>query len=238
MPKILIADDDVEVLYTLERLLEREGYDVIKATSAVEVLARIETDVPDLFLIDIVLPGINGVELCRTLRADTNTQAVPIIFLTGQHSSHGVADALDAGGDDYVRKPFVMRELMARIRAHLRRPSDYLSDNLATIRISPDRNQVFVNGREVMLTRVEFDLLHYLCRDTEKMHSSFDLLANVWQYPQGSGDAALVRNHIRNLRRKLEINPDRPAIIQSHHGRGYSVRARVQIDESRLYRTV
>lgn len=180
-------------------------------------------------MIDVALPSMDGINLCRRLREHPSITDTPIIFLTGHSYRYNVAEALESGGDDYIRKPFSMRELAARIRAHLRRSTNQLGADIPTIRILPHTYQVYVNDREVELTRVEFDLLRFLCQNPEKWHSTADLLTEVWQYPHGVGDAALVRNHVRNLRRKLEENPERPTVIQSRHGRGYIVRAYIQV---------
>jgi two-component system, OmpR family, alkaline phosphatase synthesis response regulator PhoP len=174
---------------------------------------------------------MDGIALCRKLRGQPHTANTPIIFLTGNTSSNNVVDALNSGGDDFIRKPFVPRELIARVRAHIRRSALYGEDNIPIVRIIPTQYRIFIEDREVGLTRVEFDLLKYMCSAPHKLHSTEDLLAGVWQYPKGVGDAALVRNHIHNLRRKLEDDPERPMVIQSRHGRGYVVKARVLIDD-------
>lgn len=233
MYEILVVDDDAQTLDMVELVLQREGYSVIRAFSAQEALSHIEEMTPDLFVVDAVLPEMDGLALCRKLRAHHRTANVPIIFVTGQDSPYSVAEALNSGGDDYIRKPFAPRELTARIRAHIRR-SFYLDGDVPNVRILPKTYRVYVNDREVSLTRVEFDLLKYLCVSPYRLHSTDDLLANVWQYPDGVGDAALVRNHIHNLRRKLEDDPERPAIIQSRHGRGYVVKAHIAIDEEEV----
>jgi DNA-binding response OmpR family regulator len=234
MPQILVVDDDAEILTMIELLLKQEGYNALKARLPAEALKVVQESTPDLMLIDVVLPEMDGISLCRKLRKRPELENVPIIFLTGEDSSYGVVEALNAGGDDYVRKPFAMRELAARVRAHLRRSA--FNESIPTIRLLPMTHQVFVNEREVELTRVEFDLLQHLCNHPENWHTTRDLLGGVWQYPQGVGDAALVRNHIRNLRRKLEEDPERPEIIQSRHRRGYIVRAHVQFGGSAISR--
>lgn len=231
MYQILVADDDKAMLQMVEQVLLHEGYDVVATTTVKDVLATIEDDPPDLFIIDVALPEMDGVELCRKLRANPATSSSPIIFLTGHSNTYSVAEALEAGGDDYVRKPFAVRELTARIRAHLRRTNSFSADDAANLRIVPETYQAFVDDREVMLTRIEFDLLYYLATKPDQWHATQDLLTNVWNYPEGVGDTALVRNHVRNLRRKLEANPDHPAIIQSRHGRGYCIRANIQFPE-------
>ncbi len=231
MYEIMIVDDDAQVLDMVELVLKREGYTVRRAFSARDVLDIVETTSPDLFVIDAMMPDMDGISLTRRLRAQPHTANTPIIFLTGNNSPQGVVDALNSGGDDFIRKPFVPRELAARVRAHIRRATYYMDSDVPAIRIIPDQFRVFVNDREVTLTRVEFDLLKYLCAAPYKLHSTEDLLASVWQYPDGVGDAALVRNHVHNLRRKIETDPERPEVIQSRHGRGYVIKARVQVEE-------
>lgn len=231
MSQILIADDDLAMLQMVEQVLDHEGYSVLTATSSEEALDVVNYTTPDLFLIDLALPEMDGIELCRKLRTHNATENSPIVFLTGHNTAYSAAEALEAGGDDYIRKPFAVRELTARIRAHLRRSYKFTTEDTASIRIMPDTYQVFVDDREISLTRIEFDLLLYIASSPQKWHPTQDLLAGVWNYPDGVGDTALVRNHIRNLRRKLEINPEYPDIIQSRHGRGYSIRGKVQISE-------
>jgi DNA-binding response OmpR family regulator len=233
MSKILVVDGDAEVLMMIEQLLEREGHEVEKARSAQAAITSLESETPELFVINATLPGLDGVALCRKLRLFPDTSSVPIIVLTERDSAYSVAEVLDAGGDDSLRKPFALRELAARIRAQLRRSATYsiLNNDMPTLYLSPATNCVHVDNREVVLTQVEFDLLWYLCLAPHQLHTTGDLLTHVWQYPRGTGDAALVRNHVRNLRRKLEPDPDHPAIIQSRHGRGYVVRAHIQIEE-------
>lgn len=231
MYDILIVDDDAQVLDMVELVLKREGYSVQRAFSARDALETVERTTPDLFVIDAIMPDMDGIALCRRLRAQPHTANTPIIFLTGNNSPQNVVDALNSGGDDFIRKPFVPRELAARVRAHIRRATYYMDSDVPAIRIVSDQYRVFVNDREVMLTRVEFDLLKFLCTTPNKLHSTEDLLASVWQYPDGVGDAALVRNHIHNLRQKLETDPEHPEVIQSRHGRGYVVKARVQMEE-------
>lgn len=234
MSKILVVESDAEVLAMVEQLLEREGHEVWKARSAQTAISSLESDIPDLFVVNASLPGMDGVALCRKLRLFPDTVNVPIIVLTDRDSPFSVADVLEAGGDDSLRKPFALRELSARIRAQLRRSAAYsvANNDMPLLSLRAATSSVMVNGYEIMLTQVEFDLLHYLCLAPHQLHTTSDLLTNVWQYPRGTGDAALVRNHVRNLRRKLEDDPEHPTIIQSRHGRGYVVRAHIQIEES------
>ncbi|MCK6578585.1 MAG: response regulator transcription factor [Anaerolineae bacterium] len=227
----MIVDDDIQMLDMVELVLRREGFTVKRASSGFDALEQTSDQTPDLFVIDAMMPEMDGITLCRKLRAHPQTSNTPIIFLTGNTSSNNVVDALNSGGDDFIRKPFVPRELIARVRAHIRRSALYGEENVPILRIVPTQFRAFMESRELTLTRVEFDLLKYMCSAPHKLHSTEDLLAGVWQYPKGVGDAALVRNHIHNLRRKIEDDPERPAVIQSRHGRGYVVKARVLVDD-------
>ncbi|GAB1421051.1 response regulator transcription factor [Anaerolineales bacterium] len=230
MYKLLVVDASPSSRAMMSHFLMQEGYAVIEADSADSMFIQLNQSQPDLFLIDIDSESISREILCYRLRNDYHFNETPILFLSHHNKAIDVADALESGGDDYIRKPFALKELGARIRAHLRRAADFNQPNLVQISIIPESHQVFINGDEVPLTRMEFDLLRYMCSRPSKWHTTRDLLANVWKYPQGIGDSALVRNHIRNLRRKVEDNPERPAIIQSRHGRGYVVKANIRFE--------
>ncbi len=232
MYDIMIVDDDAQLLDMVELILRREGYNVLRAFSGQDALATIAESIPDLFVIDAMMPEMDGLTLCRKLRANPQTAATPIIFLTGSSSGTSVVDALNSGGDDFIRKPFVPRELAARIRAHMRRAARQTDANLPVIRLQPHNYVALVDEREVVLTRVEFDLLRTMCDHPGQLFSTDDLLTTVWRYPSGVGDSALVRNHIHNLRRKVELDPERPQIIQARHGRGYMVKGWVQIESA------
>ncbi len=227
MPVIMVVEDDEIILETLERALEREGHDVLGVLNSYEVVAIARESHPDLIILDMVLPGDNGLSLCTQLRKLPHLTDVPILFLTAYHSAHEIALALDAGGDDFMRKPFSIRELNARIRALLRRANRNKKEDQQHLTIDYNLRTVAVDQRVINLTPVEFELLDYLCVNTDKYHTANDLLESVWDYPTGSGDTALVRNHIHNLRNKLEYDPDRPRIIISLHGRGYRINANV-----------
>jgi two-component system, OmpR family, response regulator MtrA len=231
MHTLLVVDDDIELLKMLNHILTQEGYHVIPCTSAREALTVLDDTLPDLLLLDVMMPDMDGLTLCETLRQRETTKHLPMLLLTAYKDTDRIPAALNAGADDYIRKPFVPRELLARLRAHLRRRTS--NDALPYIQINAQKHQVFVNNRLVDLTRVEYNLLLYLCRKPDEWHSTHDLLIHVWRYPDGLGDAALVRNHVRNLRRKLEMSPERPAIIQSRHRRGYMLAAHVRVNEAK-----
>lgn len=231
MTTILIVDDDPGILDMVELTLRREGYIVQRAANSAEALRSVDFHPPELVIVDAVLPDIDGFDLCRMLRELPATRNIPILFLSATRDTQTAVEALNAGGDDFLRKPIYPRELAARVRAHIRRSVQISGGENPTIRILPSSYRVFVNDREISLTRVEFDLLLHLCRVPGEAYSTEDLLLNVWKYPDGVGDAALVRNHIHNLRRKVEEDPERPLIIQSRHGRGYVVKAEIHIGD-------
>lgn len=230
MPKILIVDDDAQVLDLVELILSREGHLVRRAFTAAQALEVVKREPSDLVIVDVMLPDMDGFALCKALRSTPETALLPILFLTAQQTPGSLVEALTSGADDFIRKPFQPRELAARVRAHLRRSNKGVDPDQPVIRILSSQFRVFVGDREVSLTRVEFDLLRYLCQRPHELHSTEELLSNVWQYPDGVGDSALVRNHIHNLRQKIEIDPERPMILQSRHGRGYVVKAHALLE--------
>jgi DNA-binding response OmpR family regulator len=216
----------------MELVLTREGYQVVRAHNAEQALATVKDLMLDLIIIDLHLPDMDGVELCRTLRSMPNVGRTPTIFVTAQVESKSVVKALESGGDDYIRKPFAARELAARVKAHIRRSLFYSETTTCIMAFDAENYRVRVNDRWVDLTRVEYDLLQFLCASPYTLRTTEDLLTQVWHYPPGVGDAALVRNHIHNLRQKIELDSERPAILQSRHGRGYVVKAIIDEDES------
>lgn len=234
MTKILIVDDDAQMLDMVELVLSREGHQVRRAFTALQALETVKNETTDLVIVDVMLPDLDGFTLCKALRSTPETAELPILFLTAQQAPGSLVEALTSGADDFIRKPFQPRELAARVRAHLRRANKGIDPDQAVIRILPGQFRVYVGDREVNLTRVEFDLLRYLCRRPHELHSTEELLANVWQYPDGVGDSALVRNHIHNLRHKIEVDPERPMILQSRHGRGYMVKAQALVEGESL----
>jgi DNA-binding response OmpR family regulator len=233
MSYILATDDDLEVLGTLMRALHRQGYEVTQARDGRECLDAIAKRIPDLLILDIMMPGIDGLTVCRQLRASARYADMPILFLTAKGSTDEVVAGLDAGGDDYVTKPFELAELNARVRALLRRSQHDQGPEyqpvIAIGRLSLDSGtyRVTVDGeRVVQLTATEHRLLRYLMESADQAVPPQRLLQEVWDYPPDTGDPDLVRAHVRNLRAKVESNANNPIIIRTIHGVGYMVSSR------------
>ncbi len=224
---ILTVDSDSTVRESIGQALQHEGHTVIEAADGQTAVKLAREYRPDVIILNVMLSDMDGMELCAVLRRLPYVNHTPILFVSAHHGAQFAAQALDCGGDDYLRKPFATRELTARVRALLRRSSRRLTATQAVLRLDHLTKRVIVDGRVVQLTPTEFSLLAYLCNHLGELHTAQDLLERLWGYPAGGGDTALVRNHIRNLRRKMERDPDHPAIIVSLHGRGYTLNARI-----------
>lgn len=229
MTRIMAVDDDPDVLGSLGRVLEFEGYETRLASSGPEALRIINEFDPEMLILDIIMPGMDGIAVCRQLRSDPNFIALPILFLTAKNTTDDVVDGLDAGADDYIIKPFEIAELTARIKALLRRGqrsvTDDEEDNILEIeglKLDIGRYRVFVDEEPVSLTVTEYRLLRYSMENTGKTLSLDELLQSVWDYPEGTGDPDLVRAHIRNLRTKLDKS-DKQRFIHTVHGVGYRI---------------
>jgi DNA-binding response OmpR family regulator len=223
MSRILVIEDEPAVLVTLRALLEDEGYDVLEAPDGEEALEH-AADSFDLALCDLRLPGMHGLEVCRRIRYRSD---VPIIIVTAQVDSHDVVAGLEAGADDYVTKPFVAKELAARIRAALRRvqgtdspPAAATPRRFRDLEIWPESGSVTKHGREVGLTATEFRLLRELVDNAGLLLSREQLLERVWGYDY-LGDSRVVDAHVRRLRAKLEDDPSNPEYIVTVRGLGY-----------------
>ena len=226
MVHILAVDDDNEVLETVGRVLLHEAYEVSLANSAAQALTFLDKRIPDLMILDILMPEMDGITLCRQLRRDSRFIPLPILFLTAKGGTDDIVSGLDAGADDYVIKPFELAELRARIAALLRRGTrDKKTDailQLNDLRLDSDTYQVQVENSQVQLTSTEHRLLRYLMEHPNQVLSPSHLLQAVWEYPPNTGDPDLVRAHVRNLRAKIERGTRRK-YIRTIHGVGYMI---------------
>jgi DNA-binding response OmpR family regulator len=221
MPRILIVDDEPEMLRGLEDNLQFEGYQTITAGDGKKGLALALSEAPDLILLDVMMPGMSGWDLCRELRH--RGLDVPVIMLTARGEEVDRVLGLELGADDYVTKPFSLRELMARIRAVLRRPGPrqkFEEFAFGSVRVHLRARQAFKGGHEVRLTRKEFDLLRYLVEHPGEVITRDRLLDEVWGYERFP-TTRTVDTHILRLRQKFEDDPERPAHILTAHGQGY-----------------
>jgi DNA-binding response OmpR family regulator len=228
-PTILAVDDDLEVLGTLSRTLQREGFDVVRATAGVEALRILSERQTDLVILDIMMPGLDGLAVCRRIRADTRYNHIAILFLTARGHTDDIVAGLDAGGDDYVVKPFELPELVARVRALVRRGQRNAVMESPVLEIGPlyldsSTHQLTIGAHTpIQLTATEHRLLRYLMEHANQALSPQHLLEAVWDYPPQTGDPDLVRAHVRNLRAKLEVDEDVSPIIRTIHGVGYMI---------------
>lgn len=217
--KILVVDDDPAIAEMLTMVMEREGFDTVVVDDGLEAVKAAEREDPDLILLDLMLPGMGGVDVCRTVR---ETSAVPIIMLTAKTDTVDVVLGLESGADDYVTKPFKPKELVARVRARLRRQEDSPSETLEVgdLTIDVPGHAVFRDGKEISLTPLEFDLLHTLASRPKQVFSRDELLEKVWGY-QHTSDTRLVNVHVQRLRSKIELDPENPQIVLTVRSVGY-----------------
>jgi len=227
-PYILAVDDDPDVLGTLYRALTREGFEVGRATSGLEALKMLAARRPELIIL-IIMPGLDGLTVCRRVRGDRQYDDLAILFLTARGHTDDIVDGLDAGGDDYVVKPFEVAELAARVRALIRRGQRSAileSPRLTVGRLQLDSSThqaVAAGGTPVQLTATEHRLLRYMMEHANQALSPQHLLEAVWDYPPHTGDPDLVRAHVRNLRAKLEQSANEETLIRTIHGVGYMI---------------
>lgn len=229
--RILVADDEEDLVWALRQSLRDEGYEVLTAHDGAGALSLARRYRPHLVILDINMPGMSGLEVCHTLRRDPALAAVPIMFLTVRSRIEDKLEGLNEGSDDYVVKPFDMRELKARVRALLRRSQSDARQRLlpegqehvltlGPLALDLGSRQVWVKNKLVQLTPAQFDLLHYLMMHPGEAFSSETLLRVVWGCPPEAASPALVRWHIRNLRLRIERDPAHPVYVccLPHHG--------------------
>lgn len=234
-PLVLVVDDEPALRDAIAYSLKREGWRVELASDGIEALQLSGILQPDLIVLDVMLPGIDGIQVCRAIRAKSD---VPVLFLSAKGEDVDRILGLEIGGDDYLTKPFVMRELVARVRANLRRgqrgpvarsepavptrPPVSQSEirRIGPLEIDPAAHAVSVDGAPVSLKPKEFDLLLYFMERPNVTHSREALLRHVWKY-EHSVDTRTVDVHIRGLRQKIEADPSNPVLLETVRGYGY-----------------
>ena len=224
--RVLIVDDEPQVLRLLRTALTERGYDVATAASGEDALAALDHRSADVVILDLVMPGLSGLDVCRIVR---ERSAVPIIVLSARGDEHDKVRALDLGADDYLTKPFGMEELLARIRVALRHSVDGGGRTDAIfrsgeLRIDFERRQVWHGEEEVRLTPTEYELLKYLVQHADKALTHGMILRAVWG-PEYGGESQYLRVYIPQLRRKIESDPARPRYIVTEPGVGYRFRS-------------
>lgn len=226
MPRLLLVDDDRFLLRALEKLLSAEGYFCQTAVSAEDARTALLGDPFDMVILDVGLPDQDGISLCRQIRTK---HRMPILFLSARSDNADTVIGLEVGADDYLTKPFAPRELVARVRAHLRRVQEYSSAaeapnqiSLGTLLVDVDVRDAFHDGKPTGLTEREFELLHFLARHRDKALATDWIFENVWGYDADLGVKTLAV-YVRRLRRKIEADPDNPRFLLTVRGFGYKL---------------
>jgi two-component system OmpR family response regulator len=223
--RLLVVDDEPNIVELLSASLRYAGFEVATARSGTEAVRVAEEFQPDLLVLDVMMPGMNGFDVVRRLRADS--RRVPVLFLTARDSTEDKITGLTLGGDDYVTKPFSLEEVIARIRAILRRfavekeQTPSARKTFADIELDEDTHEVWKNGELVQLSPTEFKLLRYFMDNAGKVVSKAQILDHVWNYDFG-GDANIVESYVSYLRRKLDTTE--PKLIHTLRGVGYTLR--------------
>jgi len=231
---ILIIDDDRFVYLPLSKRLETEGYRVLVAPDGGNGLTLAKTIVPDLVILDIMMPEVNGHDVCRRIRADSDLAHIPVLMLTANDDKETLKRSFLSGADDFMTKPCDGEELALRVKALLRRSTQLtphveaddaeLEDELIVGQIVLNHRtyQVKTEKGTILLTNMQYALLQFLMSNAGRIFTTRDLLQNVWKYPQGKGSPELVRTHVRNLREKIEVDSRNPQYIRTVQGHGYT----------------
>ena len=229
MATILVIDDDELVSRTLQRTLKIYGHHVMVSNSGTEGLQLAHRHRPDMFILDIMMPGADGYQVCRQIRGDPLLQNLPVLFLTARLKDEDKIEGFRAGADDYLTKPFNMEELNLRVKAIMRRVNPQAQEPEDTSKVIA--GDVILDTRSFkvttpygtsLLTNVQFDLIYHLMSNADQVFNSQQLLQDVWDYPRDTGSPELVRAHIKNLREKIEPEPSKPIYIRTIQGHGYT----------------
>jgi two-component system, OmpR family, response regulator MtrA len=222
-PRVLVVDDDAALAEMLGIVLRSEGFDPAFVADGSAAVGAFRQAKPDVVLLDLMLPGLSGIDVCRAIRAESGT---PIIMLTAKSDTVDIVLGLESGADDYVVKPFKPKELIARMRARLRQHEDVTPESLtigppeSLVQIDVPAHQVTRNGEPISLTPLEFDLLVALARKPRQVFTREVLLEQVWGY-RHAADTRLVNVHVQRLRSKVERDPERPEVVLTVRGVGY-----------------
>lgn len=222
MIKVLVIEDEESFREALEFMLTKEGYKVELAATGSEGISKFDQSHPDIVLLDLMLPEVSGTEVCKHIRTRGNT---PVIMLTAKDTEIDKVVGLELGADDYVTKPFSTRELLARIKAVLRRGSDFVEEEsdtmeIGNIKVDSERHEVMVSGKPTALPLKEFELLEFLMRNAGRVLTRGQLMDRIW----GSnyvGDGKTLDVHVKRLRSKIEPDPNNPTLITTIRGLGY-----------------
>ena len=217
--KILVVDDDEALSEMIGIVLRNDGFEPTFCADGPQALAMFRSSRPDLVLLDLMLPGMDGIEVCQAIRAESDT---PIVMLTAKSDTSDVVRGLESGADDYVPKPFKPAELVARVRARLREGEQKAPETLkiADVTVDVAGHRVSRGGKDIALTPLEFDLLVALARKPWQVFTREMLLEEVWGY-RHQADTRLVNVHVQRLRSKVELDPDNPAVVLTVRGVGY-----------------
>ena len=223
---VLIVEDEKNIVDILRFNLMREGYRTLEAYDGEDGLHKARSENPDLILLDVMLPKMIGFDVCRTLRQEGNN--VPVIILTAREEEADKVLGLEIGADDYITKPFSMRELIARVGANIRRSTMISASSAETsmpvsgdLSINTDSHQVYRSGKAIDLTQREYELLTFLASHPNKVYSRVDLMEQVWNYGYVGDDVRTVDVTVRRLREKIERDPANPVYILTRRGAGY-----------------
>ncbi|MEU7992135.1 response regulator transcription factor [Rothia amarae] len=223
--KLLVVDDEPNILELLATSLRFAGFEVVTAANGREALEKAETENPDLAVLDVMMPDLDGFTVVRKLRSAG--RLFPVLFLTAKDDTEDKVTGLTVGGDDYVTKPFSLDEVVARIRAVLRRTQQSELDDsrlrVGDLVLDDDAHEVFRGDREIDLSPTEFKLLRYLMLNPNRVLSKAQILDHVWEY-DFNGDASIVESYISYLRRKIDNMPDQTPLIHTKRGVGYLLR--------------
>ncbi len=228
MINILVVDDEERVALSIERSLRRD-YQVRVAFNGPDALKIARRESPALVILDISMPGMDGLQVCKELRSDPALRQVPILFLTARGRVEDRIEGLEAGADDYLTKPFDVRELLLRVQAILRRTNDAgrpANENqliVGQLSLNSQNYQLTIGQKTVLLTPVEFDLMYHLLSHPGQVFSGERLLRELWDYPSDTGSPDLVRMHVRNLRLKIEPDIQHPRFILTVPRHGYTI---------------